>query len=306
VYRTIVVGCDGSRGADEALALAQQLLEPDAGRLILVSAFSVYRGFAGVVTPFVYAEWLKERAEEDLQHAAERLASDVRYEKQTIAAGSAAEGLDDIAITVHADLIVVGPTHRSKLGTLGGRSTAQRLLHGAPCAVAVAADDQDRRSAGLARIAVAYDGSAEAEHALDTAFALATPSRATVRLCTALEQVVYVTGYAAPLPDPGYDRQREQQALASLEAAAARAPDGVDVETRIGWGQASKTVLELAGPDADLVVAGSRGYGPMHRVLAGSASIGLLTHGDVPVLVTPRILTGSAAESTAASETETS
>lgn len=289
MFRTIVVGCDGTESADQAVALAQQLRDPAGGRIVLVSAFSVYQAFGSPVTPFVYADWLKRAADEQLARAAARLGPDVPSERQTIAAASAAEGLDDIATTVGADLIVVGPTHRSKLGTFTGRSTVQRMLHGAPCAVAVAAPGQDRRFAGAPRIAVAYDGSPEAGLALDAAWGIARSTGAAVRLCHALHRIVYPTGYTAPLPDAEDDAEREAEAVAHLERAAAGAPSGVAVETAVGWGASAPTILGLAGDGVDLVVAGSRGYGPLHRVFAGSTSTGLLTGGAVPVLVTPRI-----------------
>ena len=38
----------------------------------------------------------------------------------------------------------------------------------------------------------------------------------------------------------------------------------------------------------DLLVCGSRGYGPVRRVLLGTVSAALLRQASVPVLVTPR------------------
>jgi nucleotide-binding universal stress UspA family protein len=51
--------------------------------------------------------------------------------------------------------------------------------------------------------------------------------------------------------------------------------------------------LEEATADLDLVICGSRGYGPARVVLLGSVSHALAFHARCPVLILPR---GSAAE----------
>jgi nucleotide-binding universal stress UspA family protein len=39
----------------------------------------------------------------------------------------------------------------------------------------------------------------------------------------------------------------------------------------------------------DLLVVGSRGYGPLGRLLTGSVSRGIVHHSEVPVVVVPRV-----------------
>jgi nucleotide-binding universal stress UspA family protein len=62
-------------------------------------------------------------------------------------------------------------------------------------------------------------------------------------------------------------------------AATGRALSGVP-------GPAIVEACEEAG--ADLLVAGSRGYGPVRRVLLGSVSTQLVHQAHCPVLVVPR------------------
>ncbi|MBL7499459.1 universal stress protein [Frankia sp. CNm7] len=45
------------------------------------------------------------------------------------------------------------------------------------------------------------------------------------------------------------------------------------------------TALTVAAADADLVVVGERGHGPIHRMTAGSVSQGVVHHAPVPVVV---------------------
>lgn len=288
MFKTIVVGCDGSEATLEAIALAEQLRDPEHGHLILVAVYPFYRNFA--VAPLPYDDWLRGVAERDLKRAADKVTPGVPCETQSIASPSAAAGLDEVADTVNADLIVIGPSHHGTVGRVAGRTTVQRMLHAAPCALAVAGPRQALRAEGW--ITAAYDGSAESRFALSAAYAAATRLRSHVRICTAIEPIIYAAGFGGPIP-PAFDREREQAARERLLALAAEAPAGVSVETKVQWGPPGEVLLELAGDDTILIVAGSRGYGPIRRLLAGGVSAHLLVNGEIPVLVTPRVAVAS-------------
>lgn len=303
MFRTIVVGCDESINALRAIELAEQLRDPEDGRLILTCVFPFYRGFAAPVGEDSKAGELREEARGVVERVSGHVSADVPFEVKAVSAPSAGAGLNDLAEELDADLIVLGPTHRNELGRLAGRSTVQRMLEGAPCAVAVAAPDQRDRFDGDARIFVAYDASPEAMHARDTAFRIASAKHAAVRLCAAIEPTNYATGYVGSIPDVGIDDDRERAVNESLVEAAEAAPDDIDVDGAIGWGAPASALLKMAGDDASLVVAGSRGYGTLHRLLAGATSGALLTNGRVPVLVTPR---GTEARDDSDAVTETS
>ncbi len=60
-----------------------------------------------------------------------------------------------------------------------------------------------------------------------------------------------------------------------------------DAERLVLKGGAVECLCE-AGADIDLLVIGSRGYGPMHHALVGSVSAHLMRSCPVPVLVMPR------------------
>ncbi|MGI8622174.1 MAG: universal stress protein [Solirubrobacteraceae bacterium] len=286
MYRTIVVGCDGSQHEADAIALAQQLRDSRVGRLILANVYPLYRGLAGPGLTVQYLDWLADHARDTLDRAEASVSYGVPCEHFTIQRSSAAAGLNDLAETTSADLIVLGGSHRGLPGDVAGRKTVQRLLHGAPCAVAVAAPGQAQRFGASPRICVAYDGSPEACFALDVAYAIAAETSASVLLCSVVEPIVYATGFAVG-GAAGFDEVREGAARHELEAAAARAPAGVGVEQRLLSGSPAQAVTEAAATDVDLIVAGSRGFGALHRALAGSTSGGLLKNGRVPVLVTP-------------------
>jgi nucleotide-binding universal stress UspA family protein len=286
MYRTIVVGCDGSEHEANAIALARQLLDPLSGRLILANAFSPSE-FA-----FDYSGWLAERSDEILEHAEANVPYGVTCERRRASGPSVAAALNGMAEAVHADLIVLGDAHHGL--DLMQRGTARGLLHGAPCAVAVASAKQSERFGASPRICVAYDASPEAQVALDAAYRIAVATAATVQLYYALEPFVFATGFAVG-PAVGFDQAREDEARAELDAAAARAPEGVAVEGHVLRGPAGQAIAD-ASTDADLVVTGSRGFGALHRVIVGSTSSGLLREARTPLLVTPRVLVADVPE----------
>ena len=71
------------------------------------------------------------------------------------------------------------------------------------------------------------------------------------------------------------------------EAAIAGIPEAVERESRFVDGSADD-VLVAESEDLDLLVVGSRGYGPLGAVLLGSASTILARAAACPIIVTPR------------------
>ena len=123
-----------------------------------------------------YRKALAEEAEQTAREMRDRL-SGVAADRLTIsitANPSPAHALHDLAEAEHAELIVVGSSHTGRLGRVAPGSTAERLLHGAPCAVAVVPNGyRTRTEQQIRRIGVAYDGSAESTAAVGAAVELA-------------------------------------------------------------------------------------------------------------------------------------
>ena len=91
-----------------------------------------------------------------------------------VASISAPRALDRLAESQHAELIVVGAAHTGHLGRIFPGSTAERLLHGAPCPVAVVPEGYRPPPAERpAQIGVAYDGSEESVAAVNGATRIA-------------------------------------------------------------------------------------------------------------------------------------
>ena len=65
-------------------------------------------------------------------------------------------------------------------------------------------------------------------------------------------------------------------------------PEGIEVEASLLTGDPADGLAEVATSPGTLLVVGSRGYGPLRRVLLGSVSTQLVRSAACPLVVTPR------------------
>jgi nucleotide-binding universal stress UspA family protein len=135
-------------------------------------------------------------------------------------------------------------------------------------------------------IAVGYDGTPESEAALRYAEALARPTRATVRVIT-------VVAPPTPLPPGAFayiPPQPPEPDRLLTEAVNSVGSDVAAEGTRLDGPPASRLLeaCEDDGRAADLLIVGSRRYGPVARVFLGSVSTELTHRAHCPVVVVPR------------------
>jgi nucleotide-binding universal stress UspA family protein len=89
------------------------------------------------------------------------------------------------------------------------------------------------------------------------------------------------------------DIEGEYRALAERELRQAVASvDDVEIDVSAFVGDPVEVIVEIS-PRLDLLVCGSRGYGPLRAVLLGSVSRQLVTESRCPVVVLPRGVTGA-------------
>jgi nucleotide-binding universal stress UspA family protein len=269
LYERVLVGYDGSESARDALALALRLVG-DGGTLILAC--------------IVEHRWSRPRAPERAVAAAKALLADaradvprgIRVELRTPVASSAARGLTELAEAEEVDLLAVGSDHGAPGdGRIGLTRTAIRLLQGGPCAIAVAPPGMRERDP-FRHVGVALDGSPEAGAALAAAYAIARAGSSAMTLYSAVQ----------PIGDD--DREIRLAAQERLDEAAERAPDRLNPRTELLYGAAGLKIASAADGVIDLLVCGSRGYGPVQRALLGSVSEELIARATHPVLVVPR------------------
>lgn len=280
----LLVAHDGREGGRDALELARML----AGSMPEASALVVTLLPSGPIPlqfrPLTAAEAEKAGAEPIFAEAREVL-SDLEFETRAYGAGSPAGILTLIAEKEPFDMIVVGSPHRGRLGRIVVGSVARSLLSGSPADVAIAPTGYAQAGHDrLKSIAVGYDGSAESRRALDRAGTLAKPAQAKLRLIMVVSvQVV------APVMAPGsvsllYPEDPDKvlgEGIDSVDPVVEAIPDKRD-------GDPAAELVEACQDGVDLLVLGSRGYGPMARVLLGSVSHRVTLDATVPVLVVRR------------------
>jgi nucleotide-binding universal stress UspA family protein len=262
---TVVVGWDGSDSARDALALGEVLTEPVQADLIVARVY-----------PWAPGEVPEKRSLAELEQAARSLGG-----RPEVAAGDTpATGLQDLAAELGADVLIIGSG-----GGDGARRTVAghvglRLLHGAPCPVAIAPRGFALRYApDIRTIALGYDDS-------DGAI---TVLRNGGRLARALGARLRVIAVA-----PGEDRARAKLEDRLADGLASLPPE-IESSGVLRSGEPARVLLDEAQRGTDLLVVGSRRSGPRRRALLGSVSAELVQRAPCAVLVTPRGMVPAAA-----------
>ena len=159
---TTIVSYDGTPNDEDALTLASMLGEVGA-RLILA--------------------YVRHDADgRDLAQAHELLArgaaslADALLETRVVVNGSTSDGLRELALAEDANLIVFGSDYRTPAGRIAPQMSTQRLLQGAPAAIAIAPAGYAERPVQTIGLLAGLDDAA----AIDTAHAMANHFGATV------------------------------------------------------------------------------------------------------------------------------
>jgi nucleotide-binding universal stress UspA family protein len=304
-FARILVGYLTTEQGADACCLAVDLATACNADLVLASIVSaVWIENMGAQTgPAVVHGRERERSAVALKEVAAELAGApglAHVARRLEASSSAARGLHDTAVAEQADLIVVGSSHRGPIGRALVGSVGDRLLNGAPCAVAVAPRGHAAgRSRQIRVVAIAFDGSPEAYLALSAAHRLTELTGATLRALMVLEPPAARSGHV--VASAGLERlvaiersealqRQEQAARSTFDSAVLALGDGVPIEGKVQvGGDPAAAILDAARTDVDLLVLGSRAYGPVRRALLGSVSAAVVRQAPSPVLVTPRV-----------------
>jgi nucleotide-binding universal stress UspA family protein len=284
-YETLVAGFDGSEHAADGLALARMLAGVTGAELLAVAV---------VPHEFPHTPGSSEREEatrvEATRLLSESVGEDDRTKTRVITARSAPQGLLDLAESAPADALVVGSSHRGAIGRVLAGSVAERVLYGAPCPVAVAPVGlSNREHRRLSVVGCGFDGSDESWLAVRHADFLARRAGAALRLLAVHEHELLFGMDAVPA---GYDpseisRDARMRLERKLDEAAASIK-GLEVQRYVLEGSALEALANAAENGIDLLVVGSRQYGPVRRVLLGGVSSGLVRASPSSVLVVPR------------------
>jgi nucleotide-binding universal stress UspA family protein len=304
VLETIVVGYAGDQAGRDAVALAGRIAAAVKGGLTIV---------------FPYHPLLTRETSEQVQ---ERVQAEVRRLLDAIEGAEEIEpltyhwspsswpihALHELAAYEGAELIVLGAARE----TLGDRlhvSLMERMVHGAPCAIAVApagyaqspasfppataaaeGSPAPERSRGLRRIGVGFSSSNEGRVAVTFARELAGRLGGSVQVIAGAGLEPALASYAFSSPALG---EVEDELYADTEQTLTRvceelgASAGIPLEHETIRGDPASVLVERSS-ELDLLVLGSRAYGPLRHVLLGSVSARAMREARCPVLVVPR------------------
>jgi nucleotide-binding universal stress UspA family protein len=280
----IVVGIDDSAGARDALAFATRIASCAGASVRLATAFP-YSDVPSRASSEAFRRYLEDDALALLRTTA--ATAEGVSGTDAIADPSAPHALHSLAEAIDAALLVVGSTHRGPVGRVVPGSTGERLLHGSPCPVAIVPRGYAKTGA-IRTIGVGYDSSDEAKAALEAGYQLARHCGAALRVVRVFDTAH--VGTPALMTMPGWDTMRDRTEEIQREhfaEAVGALPTDVAVDSRFVVGIPGH---ELASEswNVDLMVVGSRGYGPRAAVMLGGVSHALIRKAACPVLVLPR------------------
>lgn len=283
--RPLLVGFDGRPSSEDALALATVLAKAFRAPLELAWMY----GPEPVLFGMVSTPEEQERVETTLATIQARLEADgVVAGTRAVTGDAPARALYELADELSPRAIVVGSCHRGAIGRLLAGSVATRLLQGSPQAVVIAPKGYAKHVPDRLRtICVGFDDSPESWLALQHGAQLAAAAGARLRLVAAVSP--FVGADIDPVASEPLLDKRRRHAEGVLARARTSVSSKIDTEAEVIAMDAHRALeSEAQAQDVDLVVVGSRGYGPLHRVFAGSVSTALVNSAPCPVMVVPR------------------
>jgi nucleotide-binding universal stress UspA family protein len=280
----VLIGYDGSPQGDDALGLGRRLSEILGARPVVATVISHPR--AGVEES-AFDQAVTSFCEPLFAKAGEHLGG-LEVRTEPVINDSPAAGIYELADWEKPTAIVIGSTRHGKsgrvlVGTLGGS-----LLSGVRSSVAVAPRGYAEGQPRTGRIGVAVDGSSESWRALTAAGHLAEQANAPLRIISVMGEPHYVLGgLLSPMGPEEYRKFKKGEWEHLYEDAVERLPDGIATEELLLHGEPAEALAEASG-DLDLLVLGSRGYGPVKGTLLGSVSARVMASAACPVMVVPR------------------
>jgi len=285
----VLIGVDGSDRAEDAVSFGRALALAAGAPVILATAHQT-EARQPRLDGHLSHPGLREEAESMLARLALMLLDVEDVERRLLADHSPARALKTAAEQTGAGIIVVGSSHVGRLGRVLPGSTAERLLHGAPCPVAVVPVGFGAR--GLPPhpvIGCGYQATDDGAAALGAAEELAVAVGGSLQVTQVVEPPSYLYDSGEmPLNMPELDgRVRADAGRELTERVGHLSARLRDVEGTVLVGRPVDRLVGMTEA-VEVMVVGSRGYGPLKAVLLGGVSGQLIRSAACPVIVVPR------------------
>jgi nucleotide-binding universal stress UspA family protein len=268
MFERIIVAFDATDTAVDGLLLSMALAKALGSQLAVVYVYDEELAASSRDA----ARELAEHAEAVLASAREHLSQALAVESVAVQASSPAAGLHELARREGAGLIVIGsrrlgPHTKAALGTV-----SEGVLRAAPCAVAVAPRGY-RRKGGFVpqRIMVGWIPAEPGNDALEAGCRIARATGGSVEVVTMTSAIQTV-------------QSLEDRARRAVHRAVESLGGKLEVTVQAGVGKPTQELISRSR-SMDLVVLGSRGYGPPRTMLFGSVSSQVVPQAHCPVLI---------------------
>ena len=287
-----LVGFSPDQGGREALALAAVLVRSSGGSIVVCTVIPETWGHPSMArVDAEYAIFLEQHAKKALAKAKEVLGKGMSAEFISRAASSAREGLLQTASDVGADCVVLGSARAAPLGRFAEGSVTSGILHSASLPVALAPRGfTPGPRARIKRVTCAFSGAKDSASLARRSIGLCQSFNAPLRLATLVvrDKQMYPTG-AGYSAENLVSNQMKRQANAAQAEVVTGWTSPVKVAGSIGDGKTWRAAMDsLAWKDAEVMVVGSSGLGPILRVFLGSNSGKIVYNAPVPCIILPR------------------
>jgi nucleotide-binding universal stress UspA family protein len=278
----IAVGVDGFPEGEDAATLGHALAQATGAELMLVAVHSA--PLLPAPPELSYAS-LRKQSQLVLREARDSLAPEART--VTTTDPSVAHGLHRIVQRHHRDLLVVGSSRLGPDGQVRIGKRTRQLLCQFECALAVAPRGMHSRTPRLERIGVGYDGGTASEAALALAGSIARGAGAELHIQAVVDDRLPAFAWPTLSGVLWTEVIHDEVDRVRGEALAAGRRTASKIDVDVALGRPADALLALS-ERVDLLIIGSRRWGPTARLLLGSTGEALMHDAACPVLAVPR------------------
>jgi nucleotide-binding universal stress UspA family protein len=281
----IAAGIDGFPEGDDAATLGRLLAEATDAELMLVA---VHAAPLLPPPPELTAASLRKESQRILRQTRDSFAPGART--VTASDHSVARSLHRVVQRHDRDLLVVGSSRQGPVGRVRIGKRTRQLLCNFDCALAVAPRGLHATPRPVRRIGVGFDGGPEAKAALALAASVAAGAGAELHVQAVVDdrlpgaRMSSLSGFLGLTWDEVIEAEMERirdQAVAAGQVTEAQAA------VAVSRGRPADALLALS-ENVDLLVIGSRRWGPTARLLLGSTGEALMHDAACSVLAVPR------------------
>jgi nucleotide-binding universal stress UspA family protein len=268
----VLCATDGHPASDAAMTLVRAFADPEKTEIDVVTVSR-----RGVADPWAASAGLSDREAD--AHAKTLRDDEIRG---FVEAGFRAEGHvlhghegeEIVRASAGHDVIVVGAGMTRWVDRMFLGSVSRHVLHASPISVLVVREAPHGRPF---EVVLGTDGSRDASRALEQFIALADAERCAVEVVSVVNAALPALALAGAAPGDGTaegfgDAERRARAAVADAVTALRRAGFATRSAVVSGIPTFRLIDEATDAEADLVVVGSRGLGPLERLVLGSVS----------------------------------